>query len=81
MGLYCVVLRGFVLSCGVLFYVVVCGVVLFCADLFCVVVNCAELYIMVACCLVLYNVWYWIGLDLIVLDWLVLSCRAMYFDV
>ena len=55
-----------------------CGAVLFRAALFCVVVKCAELYCVVVICLALYSVWSWLGLDLIVLIWIVLSCRAAY---
>ena len=49
---------------------------LYCVALFCVVVGCAELCCMMVFCLALVSVWFWTGLDLIVLDWIVLSCSV-----
>ena len=41
-------------------------------------VNCVELDCSIVFCLALYSVWSWIGMDLIVLVWFVLSCSARY---
>ena len=65
---YCIVLYSLVLS-RVVFYVVACY-------WFGVMVNCVVLCCMMVFCLAVYIVWSGTGLDLILLDWIVLSCSA-----
>ena len=75
---YCIEGYSIVLCC-----IALCCIRLVCAvwrrivlRFFCVVVNRAELYCMMVVCLVLCNIRYWLGLDLIVLDWFVLPCNT-----
>ena len=81
MVLYCIVFHCFCVE--LLCWIILLCVVWYCivCALFCVVVGRAELYSMMAFCLALYSVWYWIGLDLIVLHCLVLSCSFTYLVV
>ena len=81
MVLYCILFHGFVLNAVLLDYVVVCRVVFYCAALFYVVVNRSELCCMTVFCLALYSARYGLGLDVIVLSWIVLSCSAAYIAV
>ena len=53
-----------------------CCVVLYCVAWFGVVVSCVELYCMIAICLALCSASNWIGLEMTVLIWIVLSCSA-----
>ena len=55
--------------------------VLYCVALFCVVVSCVDLCCMMVFGIAPFSVWYWTGLDLIVLDWIVSSCRVTYIVV